>query len=184
MTDEVNKTVSIAKAAEATLSGALTIPSSVTYESVPYAVTSVGESGFYGTGITSVTIPASIMSIGNLAFAECNSMNTITIADSENALTMSNEWGYRPFANSATTIYIGRNLTLTADANPICDNVTNVTFGDKVTTINPYIFYNNESLSSITIGEGVTSIGDMLSIGVEEVSQWRKLLSRLVAKAI
>ena len=160
VTDEVNKTVSIAKAAEATLSGALTIPSSVTYESVPYAVTSVGEFGFYGTGITSVTIPASIMSIGNLAFVECNSMNTITIADSENALTMSNEWGYRPFANSATTIYIGRNLTLTADANQICDNVTNVTFGDKVTTINPYIFCYNESLSSITIGEGVTSIGD------------------------
>ena len=103
VTDEVNKTVSIAKAAEATLSGALTIPSSVTYESVPYAVTSVGESGFYGTGITSVTIPASIMSIGNLAFVECNSMNTITIADSENALTMSNEWFFRPFANSATT---------------------------------------------------------------------------------
>ena len=131
VTDEVNKTVSIAKAAEATLSGALTIPSSVTYESVPYAVTSVGESGFYGTGITSVTIPASIMSIGNLAFAECNSMNTITIADSENALTMSNEWAYRPFANSATTIYIGRNLTLTADANQICDNVTNVTLVTK-----------------------------------------------------
>ena len=79
--DEVNKTVSIAKAAEATLSGALTIPSSVTYESVPYAVTSVGEFGFYGTGITSVTIPASIMSIGNLAFAECNSMNTIKCSD-------------------------------------------------------------------------------------------------------
>ena len=160
VTDEVNKTVSIAKAAEATLSGALTIPSSVTYESVLYAVTSVGESGFYGTGITSVTIPASVTTIGNAAFQNCNSMNTITIADSENALTMSNEWGYRPFANSATTIYIGRNLTLTADANQICDNVTKVTFGDKVTTINPYIFSNNESLSSITIGEGVTSIGD------------------------
>jgi len=61
VTDEENHKVSIAKAEAATLTGALVIPSSVTYETVTYAVTSVKESGFNGTGITSVTIPAPVM---------------------------------------------------------------------------------------------------------------------------
>ena len=68
VTDEDAKTVSIAKAEEATLTGDLVIPTSVTEEEVTYAVTSVGVNGFIETGITSVTIPASVLTIGNAAF--------------------------------------------------------------------------------------------------------------------
>ena len=63
VTDEVNHYVSIAKADEATFTSALVIPSSVTYEAVTYAVTSVGASGFYETGITSITIPSSVFRV-------------------------------------------------------------------------------------------------------------------------
>ena len=162
VTDEGKKTVSIAKDDEAELSGALVIPTNVTYQEVSYAVTSVAESGFNGTGLTSITIPASVTSIGNAAFQGCRSMTSINIADSENALTMANSWYERPFGeNPATTIYIGRNLTLTdSGENAICDNASSVTFGDKVTAVNPYLFYSNQMLSSITIGSGVTTIGN------------------------
>ncbi len=47
----------------------LTTPSSVTYDSVTYDVTSIGNWAFSNcTGLTSVTIPVSVMSIGDNAF--------------------------------------------------------------------------------------------------------------------
>ena len=162
VTDEDAKTVSIAKAEAATLTGALVIPTSVTEAEVTYAVTAVGESGFNGTGITSVTVPASVMTIGIAAFQGCGSLASITIEDSETPLTMPGAWYERPFIeNSATTFYIGRNLTLTGGENyPITYNATSVEFGPKVTTINPSLFYANSKLASITIGSGVTTIGE------------------------
>jgi len=175
VTDEENHKVSIAKADEVELTGALIIPSSVTYEAVTYAVTSVKESGFNGTGITSVTIPASVMNIGNAAFQACGSLSSITIEDSETPLTMAGSWYERPFWSPATTIYIGRNLILTGEeVNPLTYDVTSVEFGPQVTTINPALFYSNNKLTSITIGSGVTTIGDnaFYSCGQsEEVSE-------------
>ena len=161
VTDEDAKTVSIAKAEAATLTGALVIPSNVTYETVTYAVTSVGDGGFYGPEITSVTIPASVMTIGNEAFQNCNSLASITIEDSETPLTMSGAWYERPLWSPASTIYIGRDLTLTGgENNPLTYDATTVEFGPKVTTINPALFYSNSHLASITIGSGVTTIGE------------------------
>ena len=175
VTDEENQEVSIAKAAEVSLTGALVIPTSVTYEAVTYAVTAVGESGFNGTGITSVTIPASVMTIGNAAFQNCGSLSSITIEDSETPLTMPGSWYERPFWSPATTIYIGRNLILTGEeVNPLIYDVTSVEFGPQVTTINPALFYSNNKLTSITIGSGVTTIGDNAFYscgGAEEVSE-------------
>ena len=53
-------------------SGAVTIPSEVTYEGIPYSVTSIGEFALWGcSGLTSVEIPNSVTSIGWNAFSGC-----------------------------------------------------------------------------------------------------------------
>jgi len=159
VTDDENHYVSIAKADEATFNSALVIPSSVVYETVTYTVTSVGASGFYETGITSVTIPASVLSVGSQAFYDCDGLTAITIEDSETAL----EWNgtdYHPLneVHANYTLYLGRNLT-TEGNQCFFPGATSVMIGDRVTAVNPYLFDGANKLASVTMGSGVTTIG-------------------------
>ena len=77
--------VTKAKQAEVTsnpnkYTGSVVIPEKVTYESVEYSVTSIGNSAFYYcSGLTSITIPNSVTSIGNSAFSLCSGLTSITI---------------------------------------------------------------------------------------------------------
>ncbi len=52
--------------------GAVNIPETVSYNSVTYSVTSIGEDAFcYCDALTSITIPNSVTSIGEDAFTGC-----------------------------------------------------------------------------------------------------------------
>jgi fibronectin type 3 domain-containing protein len=77
--------------------GSLTIPSEI--EGKP--VTSIGASAFYGTTITTITIPANVTSIGNSAFASCSSLTSITF--NGGAPTVGTDW--IADHNSELTIY-------------------------------------------------------------------------------
>ena len=53
-------------------SGEVVIPESVEFNGISHSVTSIREGAFgYCFGLTSVTIPNSVTSIGNYAFAHC-----------------------------------------------------------------------------------------------------------------
>ena len=54
------------------ISGNVAIPSSVYYNGTTYSVASIGRYAFGScTGLTEITIPNSVTSIGSLAFQEC-----------------------------------------------------------------------------------------------------------------
>jgi hypothetical protein len=96
-------------------------------------VTSIGDSAFYGSGLTSVTIGNLVTNIGNEAFA--SNLDLISV-DFGNSVAII---GDDAFAN-----------------NPA---LASVDFGDFVTIIGYGAFANNPALTSVIIPDSVTSIG-------------------------
>lgn len=70
----------------------------LTSVSIPNSVTSVGNGTFYNcSGLTSVAIPNSVNSIGDRAFGNCRGLTSVTIPNSVNSI------GYAAFYGSGLT---------------------------------------------------------------------------------
>ena len=103
-----------------------------------------------------ITIPNSVISIGDGAFQWCNSLMSVTIGSSvssigENAFGGCSGLTSINFPNSVANI--GKN------AFRECTGLTSVTIPNSVTSIGEYAFYGCKGLTSVIIGDGVTSIG-------------------------
>ena len=66
------KQATVIKKSSGKYSGKVVIPESVEHDGTAYSVTSIGEEAFFVCyGLTSVTIPNSVTSIGSGAFCSC-----------------------------------------------------------------------------------------------------------------
>jgi hypothetical protein len=138
--------------------GAANIPSTVTYNSVNYTVTSIGNSAFYySTGLTSVTIPSSVTSIGEDAFHNCTGLTSVTIPNSVTSI------GNYAFVSCSGLESVIIPTSVTSIGNAVfysCTNLVSVDIPTSVTSIGSHAFYNCTGLTSVTIPNSVTSIGN------------------------
>lgn len=150
------------------LSGSLTIPSSVTYSGRTYSVTSIGEIAFYNcSGLTFVTIPNSVTSIGDGAFSGCSGLTTVNF-NATNCTSMgSSDYPVFNGCTSLATLNIGESVTnIPRNAFSGCSGLTTVNFNATNCTSMTYdvgvseysVFANCESFTTLNIGENVTNI--------------------------
>jgi len=83
-------------------SGNVIIPSTVSYNGITYAVTSIGDNAFYNSSsLTSVSIPSSITFIGSYAFYNCSGLTSI---HANSATPVSITLGSSVFSRVSTSI--------------------------------------------------------------------------------
>ena len=154
--------------------------SSLTSVIIPDSVTSIGSSAFSGcSSLTSVTIPDSVTSIGSSAFSGCDSLKSVTIPDSvtsigkgafsgcdnlEITINTDDKYLYSEDGttillcdSSVTSVIIPENVaSINSGAFACCRNVETIETGDTLMSLS---YLPITSAKSITIGNGVTSIG-------------------------
>ena len=145
-------------------SGSVVIPSTVTYGSKTYSVTSIGYSAFsYCSSLTSITIPESVTSIGYSAFS-----GTAWYNNQPDGVVYAGKvlYKYKGTMPENTSIEVKEGtVSINSDAFSYCSNLASITIPESVTSIGSYAFNNCSSLISITIPESVTSIGNAAFYG-------------------
>lgn len=127
---------------------------------VPNGVEAIAAYAFSGaSGLTSVTIPASVKSIDYSAFAWSQSLTAVEFISGSDPLVIQ-ESAFR--GTGITSIYIPANVTFIGISSfSYSYSLTSVTFasGSTLQTIGDYAFVGASSLSSIRIPASVKSIG-------------------------
>ena len=121
---------------------------------IPEGVTALNESAFNGGSFTAVTFPASLTTIGNLAFYGCEDLKSVELPATVSAI--------------GTSAFDG------------CTALASASLPDALTTISPYCFNGCSALESITIPASVTGIGSdafagctsLAGVHISDIAAW------------
>jgi len=172
-------------------SGAFASCTSLEIFNIPSSVTSIEEAIFSNcTSLSGIAIPESVTSIGETAFWGCSDLVYITIGDSvtsigesafegtnfsynytaDNVYYLISRSGQNAYlidgANASGSVNIPTQVNtayvklISGDAFSDATSLTSITIPEGVTSIGDYAFESCESLVSITIPDSVTSIGE------------------------
>ena len=145
------------------LTGAITIPASVTYGAYTYSVKEMQENVFYQCAeLTDVTLPNTITEIPAEAFRYCTGLTKVTLPA---ALTTIGKTAF----NGCTAL---QNIALPASLTEIggyafggCESLTSVTIPSGVKIVSAGSFYHCFKLAKVILPEGVKEIGDQAFAG-------------------
>ena len=121
--------------------------SGLTSITIPEGVTSIGYYAFYGcSGLTSVTIPSSVTSIGSSAFGWCSNLSSVTISSSVTSI-----WADAFYACPVKNV-----KCIIKDFSHFCNNIITEKFVVPIQLVDN----DGNEITEYTIPEGVTSIGN------------------------
>ncbi len=153
------------------IGGALTVPDSVTYEGVAYPVTTISGWSFNNTGITSLTVGASVSWIQEAAFQSCQSLTSVTLPATVTqvdyiafndcpALTQVNyggtlvQWMAIDFGWYGNPLAYGHHLFIDGQ------EVTNLVIPEGVTIVKSNAFQGCTGLETVTFPSTLDSVGN------------------------
>jgi len=137
--------------------------SGLTSLTLPSGVTSIGYRAFEGCwGLPSLTIPSGVTSIGYWAFGYCSGLTSLTIPSGVTSIGGCTFYG----CSGLTSLTIPSGVTEIGNyAFSGCSGLTSLTIPSSVTSIGDEAFYGCIGLTSLTIPSGVTEIGDYAFYG-------------------
>ncbi len=143
------------------------------------SVTQVERFAFYDcNGLTDITIPESVTSIGDYVFNSCLKLKSITVSE-ENPVYHSD--GNCLIETESKTLIAGCKNSVIPDDGSVtsigysafggCESLTSIDIPDSVTSIGTAAFHHCYWLTSITIPDSVTSIGEEAFRGCDGVCE-------------
>lgn len=121
-----------------------------------FTVETIGHAAFERSAVTSVTIPDSVTSIHDSAFAYCSSLTNISIP---NSVTAIGSFAFEGCTKLESITLPSSLLTISEFLFYDCSQLTTIHIPDSVSSIRQYAFYNCGKLKTIRIPVSVTSIG-------------------------
>ena len=131
--------------------------------SLPTSLLTIGTYAFQScTGLTSISLPSKITSVGNYAYDGCSNATSLTIGYNSNSSRTIGDYAFQN-CSKVSSITIPTCVTAIGQyAFNGCSNATTLTFNStsKVATIGGYAFKGCEKITSVAIPASVTSIGN------------------------
>ena len=147
----------------------------LTSVTIPNSVTSIGSRAFKGcTGLTSITIPNSITKINYDAFEGCTNLKKLAIEDGKKTLSL-DDYNQKAFKDCPIEeLYLGRNITeprhYAYGTFYNKSSLHKLIIGDSVTKINYSGFSGCENLASLTLGNSLITIGSRSFSGCDKLT--------------
>lgn len=161
--DKNNDIVNLKCTNVSTVQGELTIPSTID----GHTVVKLGQVSFDGTfeecsGLTGITIPDTVTTIGNSAFKNCKGLRTVTLPNSVTSLGTSAFYG----CSGLSSVTLSNNLSSIGDnAFYNCSGLKSISFPSSLTKIGSSAFYGCTGLKELVIPDNITEIGSSAFYG-------------------
>lgn len=138
--------------------------------SLPASLKSIGKRAFYKcSNLTKITIPEDVSSIGEFAFAYCDNLTTVyfNAIDCNNGKILNAGW-----SNYLKNLVIGLKVkTIPQNAFSYCSKLETVVIPSNVKTIKKSAFEYCGALKSVTLEEGLERIEDNAFYGCKALTE-------------
>lgn len=173
-------TATVANYDNSTPDGVIDIPDTVKKDNIDYTVTAIGYSAFGSLStpinVSSVFIPATVLSIGDSAFIYCDALTTVTFAENSQLKSIERAafWGSEHVHPRFKEIKIPDSVeTIGNGAFYECRDLERIALPSALQTLSSVTFYNCTALSEVTFPASLKTIESSAFSGCRNLSEVR-----------
>lgn len=173
-----DRTATVASYDDSTPDGVIDIPDTVISGGQPYTVTAIGYSAFGSLStpknVSSVFIPATVLSIGDSAFIYCDALTTVTFAENSQLKSIERAafWGSEQVYPRFKEIQIPDSVeTIGNGAFYDCRDLERITLPSALQKLSNSTFYDCTALSEVTFPASLKTIEKSAFSGCRKLSE-------------